>query len=323
MLALAGFGAWSLAWSRVATNGAAAVVMLLLTKDRYRPGFNRVQAKTLLAFGLPLAGASLLVFGVLNVDYIVVGSVLGPVALAFYLMAFNLSSWPVGAFSAPVRSVSLPAFSRVRDDPERFSATFARALGLLALFALPACVLLAALGAPLIRFAYGERWGAAIAPLAILMVLGAIRVASELAYDFLASDGRSRAVLMIHLGWLVALIPALAIGAHLDGIRGVAVGHIVVVVLLVVPAYLNVLRPYGLRARVLLAPLARPVLGAALMTVPALGVQWLLDGDIWQLMVGGVLGLAVYIAVVFPLRHDALRMLRRRESAAVAVGGVA
>jgi PST family polysaccharide transporter len=311
VLALCGFGAWSLAWSRIATNGVAALVMFVLNKERYRPGFNAAQAKSLLAFGLPLAGSSLLVFGVLNIDYIVVGKLLGPVELAFYLLAFNLSSWPVGAISQPVRSVSLAAFSRVRDDADRFQRSFGRALSLLALFTVPACVLLATFGSPLVRFAYGDRWAAAAAPLALLVVLGAVRVVFELAYDFLASAGKGRAILVVHLLWLVALIPALTIGAHLGGIRGVAGGHIVVAVLVIVPAYLYSLKPFGIRPGALAVSLARPALGGVAMAVVGIGAQWLLTGDLWQLLIGGVLAVVVYGVIVLPMRHEAFGVLRR------------
>lgn len=310
-MAFAGFGAMSLAWSRVATNVTAAVIMFALTKQRYRPGFDRKEAKALLAFGLPLAGSSLLVFAVLNVDYIVVGSVLGPLALGLYLLAFNLSSWPVGAFSMPVRSVSLPAFSRLREEPERFRKAFQRGLQLLALFTVPACVLLGAFGRPLVRFVYGPRWGQAASVLALLAALAAARVALELAYDCLASAGRSRSILYIHALWLAALVPALTIGAHLDGIRGVGIGHVLVVFCLVVPAYLAALRPFGLRAGELGVSLVRPLLGGAAMTAVAWVVQRSVDGEFLQLAIGGTVACAAYGIAVLPLRQEALAVLRR------------
>ncbi|MBB5800607.1 PST family polysaccharide transporter [Saccharothrix ecbatanensis] len=314
VLALMGFGAWSLAWSRIATNLVAAVVMFAYTPKRYRPGFDVVQARGLLSFGLPLAGSSLLVFGVMNVDYIIVGSVLGTVPLGFYLLAFNLANWPVGAFSQPVRSVSLAAFSQVRDDPELFARTFARALRLLALVTVPACVLLAALADPLVRTVYGERWAPAAQALALLVLLGALRVALELGYDYLASAGRSGAILVIHLVWLGVLVPLLAVGAHFGGIQGVAAAQSVVVLLVVVPAYLVTFRPYGLRARVLGAAVARPVLGGVVMVAVALGVQWVIQDALWRLLVGGALASLAYAAVVFPLRHEVLGLLRRQSA---------
>ena len=88
------------------------------------------------------------------------------------MLAFNLSGWPVGAFSATVRAVSLPAFAVLQDDPLRHQASFGRALGLLFVPVVPACVLLGVLGGPLVRVVYGDRWSDAAAPLALLAVLG-------------------------------------------------------------------------------------------------------------------------------------------------------
>ena len=193
----------------------------------------------------------------MNVDYIVAGAMLGTVQLGFYLLAFNLASWPVAAFSAPVRACPWPPSPRSARTPSCSRSRFGRALGLLALVTVPACVLLAALAEPLVRVVYGERWAPAATALALLVLLGAVRVALELGYDFLASAGRSRAMPRGPRGWLVALVPLLALGAHLDGIRGVAAAHVIVAVLIITPAYLVTFKPYGIRAGALGARLLR------------------------------------------------------------------
>lgn len=304
VLALAGWGPWALAWSRVVANVTAAICMIWLTKERYWPGFDRKQAREVLAFGLPLAGSSLLIFGVMNVDYIVVGTLLGKVELGLYLIAFNLSSWPVGAFSSTIRSVSTAAFSKLRHDPVRFQDSFGQALGILMALAVPACALLAGLAIPLVRFAYGDRWAGAAAALSLLAALGSVRVALELAYDFLAAAGRPRSILVIHVVWLVTLVPVLVIGAHLDGIRGVSLGHVVVVLFVVTPIYLNALSHVGVKRRGIARALFRPALGGAAIVAVGLATQQVLGSDFWQLAVGGTLSLLAYVAIMWPMRHD-------------------
>ena len=78
----------------------------------------------------------------LNIDYLVIGWKLDAVALGLYLLAFNLSSWPVNTFSAVVRRVSLAAFSRVKDQPEQRVSELTRLAVLLALPTLPLCAML-------------------------------------------------------------------------------------------------------------------------------------------------------------------------------------
>ena len=90
-------------------------------------------------------GSAFLTFAVLNTDYIVVGHVLGPVALGFYYLAFNVSSWPVTTISFTVRRVSLAGFSRLQHDRSEMQGAFLRAPLLLSTVAFPVCALLVAL----------------------------------------------------------------------------------------------------------------------------------------------------------------------------------
>ena len=144
----------------------------------------------------------------------------------------------------------------------------------------------------------------AAAVLAVLSVLGTVRVALELFYDYLAAAGRTRSILLIHLIWTFGLIPSLTIGARLAGIEGVGWGHVATVVILVIPAYVRALGLTGVRGRSLIRGLVRPCVGAAVMAVVALTVSRALDTDFLRLAVGGILSLAAYIAIVLPMRQD-------------------
>jgi PST family polysaccharide transporter len=246
-LAVTGHGAWSLAWGRLAGNTAGAVMFVMLAPMPLRFGFDARIARSLLAFGLPLAGSSLLTFAVLNVDYVVVGVLLGPVALGVYVLAFNISSWSVNVLSSAVRSVSLAGFSRLAEDDTRGAApaAFTRSLGWLFAIAAPIGAGLVVFGPTLIRFVYGARWTPAGVPLRLLAVVGVLRVCFELAYDYLVAVGRPRILLFVQGAWLVALIPTLTAGAARFGVAGVAGGHVVVAIAVVTPAYIVGLRRAG------------------------------------------------------------------------------
>ncbi len=301
-MASAGYGAWSLAWSRVIGSIVLFVFTFWLAPARYRPAWDAPLARKLLRFGIPLAGASIVVFAVMNVDYMVIGNILGPEQLGIYVLAFNLSGWPVGAFSATVRQVSLPAFSELRADPLRHQASFGRALGMLYVPVVPACVLLGVLGAPLVRFVYGTRWSDAAGPLAFLAIVGASRVALEMAYDFLVSAGRSDEALRLNIIWLVALVPTLIVAAHIGGITAVGAGHVVALVLVVLPANMRALGRLGVTLPSVLGPLTRPLLGGALMGLTALAALVLMPTDFARLAVGGVASCLVYgLVVCLPL----------------------
>jgi len=309
-LAFSGQGAISFAWGSVAGTTVALVAATIAAPFVVLPGWNAGQARALLRFGLPLAGASLLMLGVFNVDSAIVGAVLGPAALGLYQLAFNISSWPSRSISEAVQRVSFAGFSRVAHSREQLAEAFTRGLGLVMGCAVPACVLLAALAEPVIRLVYGARWTPAAPVLTLLAILGLLRVAFQLIYDFLAAAGKRPTLLAIQGWWLAALIPVLLIGAHRRGIVGVGAGHILVAGPLVCPAFIWALSRCGIALRSILAACQWPALGGALMAVVAELVMHSVGDGLAGLAAAGTAGMAVYAPVVFPLRG----LLRRPTS---------
>lgn len=302
-LAVAGLGAMSFAWGSIAGNLVALVGCSIAAPGFLKPGWDRQQARRLLAFGVPLAGASLLVLAMLNVDSIVVGATLGPIQLGLYQIAFNVSSWPVRSVSEIARRVSFAGFSRVAGSKKALSDSFGRGLALLMAAAVPACVLLAVMPKPLIYALYGERWTAASGALRFLALLGLLRVAFELAYDCLVASGRRKALITVQGWWLIALIPTLILTAKARGIAGVGLGHILVAGPLVAPLFLWALSRAGISPLVIAKACARPFLGGALMVGVALALGRLNLPQIAYLFTAGAAAFAVYIPVVWPLRH--------------------
>jgi O-antigen/teichoic acid export membrane protein len=309
LLALLGFGPWSLAWGRLVGNTVNSGLHFILTPVRYRPGWDRDAARQLLSGGLPLAGATVLAVAMVNVDNVIVGRSLGPTVLGLYVLAFSLSSWPVNLLSVPVQKVSIPAFARLQHDLPRLRRAFTTSLGLLMALAVPVCGLLAILALPAIRFLYGEKWAGAATALSFLAALGLARVALQLCFDLLVAVGHGRMTMVLQGVWLALLIPALIIGAEVGGIRGVGIAHMTVAVGVMVPAFLAALGRLGIRTRDLARALVRPAAGAVVLCVVPIVALRTLQPDILILAVGGIGGVLCYLPVVAALRSQ-LRELR-------------
>jgi O-antigen/teichoic acid export membrane protein len=301
-LALAGFGAWALVWSALIGNVVNAIFILRYSPDHHRYGFRRDVARELLGFGLPLALASLLIMGLLNIDYVVIGAELGPVQLGFYLLAFNLCSWPVNMFSAPARRVSLPLFARLHAGETGASSAFVPVCTVLLLVTLPACLAIAALAEPIVNIVYGEVWLPAATVLPWLMVLALARVIGELVYDFLVALGSSRSNLALQAVWLGALVIALPVGVHAGGIEGVAVAHACVATFVMLPAYAIVLARAGVSLRAMAAQVSRPLVATIAAAAAAVTVVLLVGDQLAQLALGSILIGCVYLAIVYPMR---------------------
>ncbi len=301
-LAVGGAGPWALVWGALIGNVINGAFIIRFAPHRYGFGFRPQVARDLLGFGLPLAGASLLIIALLEIDYIVIGAELGAVSLGFYLLAFNLSTWPVNMFSAPARRISLPLFARLHAGETSASAAFVPVCCVLLLVTLPACLMLAVFAEPLVRVVYGDQWLPSAVVLPWLMALAFTRVLGELIYDFLVALGMARSNLALQGIWLAALLVTLPIAVRVGGIEGVAIAHAGVAVVVVLPSYAVVLRRAGVSLGGLAAQLSRPLAGGILAALAGVAAVELIGDRFAQLAIGGCLVALVYVAAVYPMR---------------------
>jgi PST family polysaccharide transporter len=297
------WGATGLAVGLLIANLVTTALILWLSPSRPRPGWDRETAIRLVRLGLPPAMTSVLLLAIVNVDSVAVSRVLGVGALGFYVLAFNVANWPWTLLSMSIRQVSLPAFSRLSDDRAGLEDAFAQSLALAAGVAVLGGLLLASLAGPLVGILYGDKWLPAVTALSWLAAFGALRVVLELCYDLLIAVGRAGSLVRVQLAWIAMLVVALPLGAHLNGIAGVAIAQSVVAVVLVLPLNLRLLLGSGLR----IGPLSRALQPTALATVAGTGVALLvLQADAPRgvtLIGGGLLISAAYVATFLASRR--------------------
>src|SRR5439155_23009262 len=136
---------------------------------------------------------------------------------------------------------------------------------IVALIVFPICSLMMVLARPLVVTVYGTKWSAAAEVLSILALYGAVSIVCVLFANMLASLGKAKFLLFVQLIWLAALVPAMVVGVHQNGIVGAALAHIVVIAPLVLPCYLVALkRATGIRIAVLGRAILSPLVAAAL-----------------------------------------------------------
>jgi PST family polysaccharide transporter len=301
-LAQSGSGAMAFAWSRVIAQLIMGCVMVACVSKHYRPGFARGALSVLVRFGLPLAGANFVNYVLLNADYAFIGHLVGAVALGIYMLAFTLASAPGLLLGNVINSIAMPAFSRVRHDPALLKNAMAGALRAVSLILMPMCGLMMALARPLVLTLYGAKWTASAGVLSILSLYGAISIVCVLFANMLTSLGKAKLILAVQMLWLGALVPAMALGVHRNGIVGAAMAHIAIIAPVVLPSYLFVLRKLtGVRLITLLRAVLPPLLAA---TVAGLGARvtasQFADPPV-QLIVGLVVGGLIYVLVAAPL----------------------
>jgi lipopolysaccharide exporter len=301
LLAKSGSGAMAFAWSRVVAQLVMGGVMFAAAPKHYKPGISRDAILVLLRFGLPLAGANFVNYILLNVDYAFVGHLIGAVALGIYMLAFNLASAPGFLIGNVINSISMPAFSRVKHDPDRLKGALASALRAMSMILMPMCGLMIALSRPIVLTLYGARWAAAADVLSILSVYSAISIICILFANMLTSLGKAKFILVVQLLWLCALIPAMALGVRRDGIAGAAIAHIAVIGPLILPSYLFVLkRATGVRLSMLGRAILPSLVAGSAAALAARGTASQFTSPLTQLVTGLAVGGLVYGVAAAP-----------------------
>ena len=289
VLALQGYGADGLAWSKLLGLVVSWLLLVVMIKPRYLPGWRSSEAQAVLAYCLPLAGASVIAFALTNVDSIIVGRMLGPLALGFYALAYNIASWPVSVFGMMINEVALPAFAVARNERASQPAMLATIFSLAAAVALPVSALCLGLSESLVQCVYGVKWMDAAPVLAALGAFGSMRILMTVLTVFLTAVGASRAVLAIQLTWICALVPAVVIGARAHGIVGAGMAQPIVAGFVALPLGLILARRNGGGGLAnLLKACVRPLAGVTLVVGWLVLVHVLTTPGWTQLLVGGL-----------------------------------
>lgn len=300
LLAFLGWGAMSLAIGRLAGQVLATGMQFSATRQRLRLGWRPDVARTGIRFGLPLALAGLLAWTLLNVDTVLVGRYAGVTALGFYVLAFNISSWPTSVIGTAVRAVAFPAFAqRSLESGERDTAGAIRATSLVWSASVPIAASLALLAGPTVELLYGRRWLAAAPVLTALAVFGALRVLFDLWVAYFTACGAAATLLTTQLAWLATLIPAMWFAVRDGDIERAGWAHAVVAVAIMLPVHLWRMRGCGVSTRALL----RALVPALVAIGPALVVgHWaghVADLPALRLLLGGSALCATYAACLW------------------------
>jgi O-antigen/teichoic acid export membrane protein len=158
VLALAGFGAWALIGGTLFGALAAMPVYWIVLRWRPRLLFDRTAAAALIPFGGHLAAVNTLGAAVRNLDYVIVGRVLGAAALGTYTLAFRLPDLLIRNLVAVLGQVLLPIYSKLREDRAPVGAAFATTTAYVVAVTAPMAVGLALLAEPTVIVAFSVKW---------------------------------------------------------------------------------------------------------------------------------------------------------------------
>ncbi len=228
---------WALAIGLVASELVKQVGFFCL--GGWRPSFkwSRRSFKYFFRFGWTGIGYAVSNYLNQNIDYFVVGRLLGATALGLYEYAFKFPEMIQKRFSRPLGSVLFPALSASSTSNNMLSL-YINSTYSIALFVFPILAILIVLAKPLVVLLWGEKWLGVVEPMRILCLAAAVRsVTTHSGYIYMSKNkpeyrfvfgiirlvitflavfflGRSYGLVGIALGMLISTFPSI-VYAHI------------------------------------------------------------------------------------------------------------
>lgn len=226
-LAVAGYGVWALVGSAV---GQSLVRSATLLKLQPHPKWPRIgpEIRELLRYGSGFTLARVFNYGASQGDNLVVGRVLGIVALGYYNRAFKLMLILVTYFATVTTRVLFPVMSRLQGDRERLRSTYLTGAAVLGLVSAPVGALMVVLAPEIVGVVLGPRWAPSILPFQILTAGIMLRNVYLMAYCLDGAMGAMRNRTLRDGIYAAAVLTGSLIGTRF-GLVGVATGVVLAI----------------------------------------------------------------------------------------------
>jgi PST family polysaccharide transporter len=215
---------WSLAGGLAARYGIHAV-SVLVSGGRAPMGLpTSAAARDLGHFAVKVLGGRTVDSLAFNVDFLLIGRLLGSSALGYYSMAWDLLRFVPDRVFRIAGRVTLPAFCHLQDQTDQLARAYLNFCGYLSRIVLP-IILCAAIAAPeLITTIYGPKWLPAAVPMQLLacgLLLVGLRLAIGSVYY---AKNHPEFDFYIHTaGLLLVVISVLGLASH--GLAAVSFGR--------------------------------------------------------------------------------------------------
>ena len=168
VLAVQGYGVWSLVWGEIMHRAIHTAMTVRYTRMRLHPRWALPEATDLLSRGAGFSLARSFEFIARQGGYFVVGRWLGAGALGYFTRADKLILLPRNYVGQSLFHVLFPAMAQRQQGPERLATIYLHGSEVLSLVALPVSAMLFVCAPEIVSVILGGQWGPVVILLQIL-----------------------------------------------------------------------------------------------------------------------------------------------------------
>jgi PST family polysaccharide transporter len=170
LLAVLKTGAWAIVAASLAQNLIRALILLGVTRGKTAGVFSRIDLREILRF---CAGVSIgKIFNSLasQIDFLVVGRIMGAVSLGLYQMGNQIMDLPRRFLVGAIDRVMYSAFTRIQDDSARTRRAYVQSLELANAALVPLSVFMIVVSPEAVGVVLGDKWKDLVRPLQIMLL---------------------------------------------------------------------------------------------------------------------------------------------------------
>lgn len=303
MLAVNGYGIWSLLWWKVSTLFVEVLILWSISSIRPKFAIDKNICGEVLSYGKPLLLSSALVFLYSHYDYYIVDRLTSVEQLGYYWLAFQVSHYFLNARTA-INKVVFPALSRLNEKKDRYKAFEVITNVMSIIYLIPTIVVLL-FGEELITHIYGVKWLPAVKAFQVFFAIVLVKAIASNAGPLLHSEGNTKADLKLSIINFILIVPLVYIGTRYGGIVGASLGILFVGLVSVIIAYHKFVKPmtgYGF-----LYYLWKPIFIVLFVCIILSLINWLMLGFLIKLV-----ALLFSLSLIVKLYMSSIKVLYRQ-----------
>jgi O-antigen/teichoic acid export membrane protein len=273
-LALAEYGALSLILGQVIRSLFTVGVLFFVFRKEWLPRFHFSwkEVRGYLSFGAFQMGERVINYLCANIDYIIIGRVLGPAALGFYSVAYQIMMLPLHKVNPIIGRVAFPTFSRIQHDNSAMRRGYCKAINYISMLSFPMLAGMFVVAPEFIKLVYGPKWAPSIIVLQIFCLAGAFKSLINPTGSILLAKGRAD----ISFYWNVFAVIVISV-AVLVGVNWGIVGVSIAILSLQLPFFL-IIQPIAnklidLKLRQCLGAIQSPLFCSGIMLATILSLK--------------------------------------------------
>ncbi|MGB5850306.1 MAG: lipopolysaccharide biosynthesis protein, partial [Ignavibacteriaceae bacterium] len=225
IMALTGYGVWSLVFQRVLTNLFLVFIYTFISPWRPQMRYSNVSFKKIFSFGIYTTGTRIFNYLTNNIDYLLIGKMLGAQSLGVYSLAYNLTYVVRGQIMNVVNKVFYPTYSKVQDDLLTIKRYYFKVVKYNCIVIYPLMVGLILLAEPFVLIGLGEKWSEAVIPLQLMAGAGLVHLLTSSNTILLRGIGKPRLEMIMSVVKTVGVtVPFIVLGVIYYGVNGAAGG---------------------------------------------------------------------------------------------------